>query len=160
MCSIIGDYRPRAYQTLLPFCSFQEVKECKEICQKIMSEEQDFLKHFSYGFDAPKIKEQILKDVFFPNEEPPRNPKIIADQIQFREKFEECADGLFMLVQYLEDEASTVFKTSDESIRNGPLCKDTARDRSLFCIFHILNKILQHPELIDTFFVRNHSYIF
>ena len=29
----------------------------------------------------------------------------------------------------------------------------TAQDRSPFCIFHIMNEILQHSELIDTFLV-------
>ena len=28
---------------------------------------------------------------------------------------------------------------------------DTAQDRSPFCIFHIMNEISQHPELMDTF---------
>ena len=36
----------------------------------------------------------------------------------------------------------------------------TAQDRSPFCIFHILNEILQHYELMDTFLVGNRSYIF
>ena len=36
----------------------------------------------------------------------------------------------------------------------------SAQDRSPFCIFHIMNEILQHPELMDTFLVRNHCHIF
>ena len=37
---------------------------------------------------------------------------------------------------------------------------ETAQDRSPFCIFHIVNEIWQHPELIDTFLVENHWYNF
>ena len=33
-----------------------------------------------------------------------------------------------------------------------------AQDRSPFCIFHIMNKIWQHPELMDTFLVGNHCH--
>ena len=36
----------------------------------------------------------------------------------------------------------------------------SAQDRSPFCIFNILNEILQHPELKDTFLVGNHCHIF
>ena len=31
----------------------------------------------------------------------------------------------------------------------------TAQDRSPFCIFHIINQIWQHPELIDASLVGN-----
>ena len=36
----------------------------------------------------------------------------------------------------------------------------SAQDRSPFCIFHIVNEILQHPEFMDTFLVGNHYHIF
>ena len=36
----------------------------------------------------------------------------------------------------------------------------TAQDRSPFYIFHIMNEISQHPDLMDTFLVGNHWYIF
>ena len=38
--------------------------------------------------------------------------------------------------------------------------KETAQDRSSFCILHIMNEILQHPYLMDTFLVGNHCQIF
>ena len=34
-----------------------------------------------------------------------------------------------------------------------------AQSRSSFCIFHLLNEISQHPELMDTFLVGNHYHI-
>ena len=37
---------------------------------------------------------------------------------------------------------------------------DSAQDRSPFCIFHIMNGISQHPDLMDTFLVGNHFHIF
>ena len=36
----------------------------------------------------------------------------------------------------------------------------SAQDRSPFCIFHILNKISKHPELMDTLLVGNYYHIF
>ena len=34
------------------------------------------------------------------------------------------------------------------------------QDKGPFCIFHIMNKISQDTELMDTFLVGNHWYIF
>ena len=36
----------------------------------------------------------------------------------------------------------------------------TTQDRGPFCILQIMNEILQHPELMDTFLVGNHCHIF
>ena len=36
----------------------------------------------------------------------------------------------------------------------------STQDRSPFCILHIMNEILQHPEIMDTFLVGNHCHIF
>ena len=36
----------------------------------------------------------------------------------------------------------------------------STQDRSPFCIFHIMNEISQHPELMDTFLVWNYCHIF
>ena len=47
----------------------------------------------------------------------------------------------------------TFFKLNS---RNKYFWVQPAQDRSPYCIFHIMNKILQHPEIIDTFLVGNH----
>ena len=62
--------------------------------------------------------------------------------------------------QYLEKHERTPLPKPSRKISSKWSSILLWQNRSAFCIFHIMNEILQHPEIIDTFLVGNHWHNF